>query len=64
MSSPIRVRRTNRSRGNQRRRLYTFVTALEREDIEALSNALYKIPKTVDKFTTRILVAPQHVPGH
>src|SRR3954471_10379563 len=28
----------------------TFVTALEREDIEALSNALYKIPKTVDKF--------------
>jgi uncharacterized protein Yka (UPF0111/DUF47 family) len=39
----------------------TFVTALEREDIEELSNALYKIPKTVDKFTTRILVAPQHV---
>ena len=24
----------------------TFVTALEREDIEDLSNALYKIPKT------------------
>ena len=41
----------------------TFVTALEREDIEELSNALYKIPKTVDKFTTRILVAPQHVRG-
>ena len=41
----------------------TFVTALEREDIEDLSNALYKIPKTIDKFTTRILVAPQHVRG-
>ena len=41
----------------------TFITALEREDIEALSNALYKIPKTIDKFTTRILVAPQHVRG-
>jgi uncharacterized protein Yka (UPF0111/DUF47 family) len=39
----------------------TFVTALEREDIEELSNALYKIPKTVEKFTERLLVAPQHV---
>jgi uncharacterized protein Yka (UPF0111/DUF47 family) len=26
-----------------------------------LSNALYKIPKTVEKFTERLLVAPQHV---
>jgi uncharacterized protein len=41
----------------------TFVTALEREDIEALSGALYKIPKTVDKFTARILASPQHVRG-
>jgi uncharacterized protein len=41
----------------------TFVTALEREDIEDLSNALYKIPKTVEKFTERILLAPQHVRG-
>ena len=41
----------------------TFITALEREDIEALSNALYKIPKMIDKFTTRILIAPQHVRG-
>lgn len=31
----------------------TFVTALEREDIEALSTALYKIPKTVEKFAER-----------
>jgi uncharacterized protein Yka (UPF0111/DUF47 family) len=41
----------------------TFITALEREDIEALSNALYKIPKTIDKFTARILAAPQYVRG-
>jgi uncharacterized protein Yka (UPF0111/DUF47 family) len=41
----------------------TFITALEREDIEGLSNALYKIPKTIDKFTARVLAAPQHVRG-
>jgi uncharacterized protein len=41
----------------------TFVTALEREDIEDLSNALYKIPKTVEKFSTRILATPQLVRG-
>jgi hypothetical protein len=41
----------------------TFVTALEREDIEDLSNALYKIPKTIEKFTERVLLAPQHVRG-
>lgn len=38
----------------------TFVTALEREDIEALSNTLYKIPKTIEKFAERyILCAPR-----
>jgi uncharacterized protein len=41
----------------------TFVTALEREDIEALCNALYRIPKTVEKFGERILLAPQQVRG-
>ena len=41
----------------------TFITALEREDIEALSNALYKIPKTVEKFSERVLLAPQFVHG-
>jgi hypothetical protein len=41
----------------------TFITALEREDIEELSTALYKIPKMIDKFTTRILTVPQHVRG-
>jgi hypothetical protein len=31
----------------------TFVTPMEREDIEALAEALYKIPKTVEKFAER-----------
>lgn len=31
----------------------TFVTPMEREDIESLSVALYKIPKTVEKFAER-----------
>jgi uncharacterized protein Yka (UPF0111/DUF47 family) len=39
----------------------SFVTALEREDIEALSTALYKIPKTVEKFVERYLISPQSV---
>ena len=41
----------------------TFVTALEREDIEGLSSALYKIPKTVEKFCERVLLAPHFVRG-
>jgi uncharacterized protein len=41
----------------------TFVTALEREDIEGLSSALYKIPKMIDKFATRVVAAPQYVRG-
>src|ERR1051325_126858 len=35
----------------------TFVTGLDREDIEALSNALYKIPKTIEKFVERYNIA-------
>jgi uncharacterized protein Yka (UPF0111/DUF47 family) len=34
----------------------TFVTELEREDIEALANVLYKIPKTVEKIAERVLI--------
>lgn len=41
----------------------TFVTALEREDIESLSFALYRIPKTVEKTAERIRLAPQHLKG-
>lgn len=34
----------------------TFVTPLEREDIEALSNALFKIPKTTEKFSEKFFL--------
>jgi uncharacterized protein Yka (UPF0111/DUF47 family) len=37
-----------------------FVTALEREDIEALSRSLYRIPKTVEKFGERFIIM-QHL---
>lgn len=39
----------------------TFVTPLEREDIEALANALYKIPKTLEKFGERLLLCPENI---
>jgi uncharacterized protein Yka (UPF0111/DUF47 family) len=41
----------------------SFVTPLEREDIEALSHALYKIPKTAEKFGERLLVGRSHLHG-
>lgn len=41
----------------------TFVTPLEREDIEALSSALYKIPKTAEKFAERLLIGRHHLEG-
>jgi uncharacterized protein Yka (UPF0111/DUF47 family) len=34
----------------------TFVSQLEREDIEVLSTALYKVPKTVEKFAERFQI--------
>jgi uncharacterized protein Yka (UPF0111/DUF47 family) len=39
----------------------TFVTPLEREDIESLASALYKIPKTVEKFGERLLLSPSRL---
>jgi uncharacterized protein len=41
----------------------TFVTALEREDIEALSNVLYKVPKTIEKFAERYILCAPRVRG-
>lgn len=35
----------------------TFVTPMEREDIEALAHALYRIPKTVEKFAERYRIS-------
>ncbi len=40
----------------------TFVTPLEREDIEALSLALYRIPKGVEKIVERLSIYPGPVP--
>ncbi len=40
----------------------TFVTPLEREDIEALSFALYRIPKQIEKIVERISIYPGKLP--
>lgn len=41
----------------------TFVTGLDREDIEALARGLYKIPKTAEKVAERFLIAAPHLEG-
>ena len=71
LDKPIELEEFSRSRRKDkeitatiRNALYTtFVTALEREDIESLCNALYRIPKTIEKFSERILLAPHQVRG-
>ena len=40
----------------------TFVTPLEREDIEALAFALYRIPKTIEKIVERLEIYPGRLP--
>ena len=40
----------------------TFVTPLDREDIEALSAALYRIPKQVEKIVERLSIYPGPIP--
>jgi uncharacterized protein Yka (UPF0111/DUF47 family) len=41
----------------------TFVTALDREDIEALNSSLYKIPKTIEKFAERYEIVETRLEG-
>lgn len=41
----------------------TFVTALDREDIEALNTSLYKIPKSIEKFAERYEVVSGRLTG-
>jgi hypothetical protein len=41
----------------------SFITPIEREDIEALGSALYKIPKQIEKFADRYSLAIQHLEG-
>ena len=40
----------------------TFVTPLEREDIEALSFALYRVPKQIEKIVERLSIYPGRIP--
>jgi uncharacterized protein Yka (UPF0111/DUF47 family) len=40
----------------------TFVTPLEREDIEALSFSLYRIPKQIEKIVERLSIYPGRIP--
>ena len=39
------------------------MTMFEREDVEALAKALYKIPKTVEKIGERLLLGPDFLEG-
>jgi uncharacterized protein len=41
----------------------TAITGLEPEDIEALANSLYKIPKTTEKFAERYVLFAPHLKG-
>lgn len=43
------------------RLISTFVTPMEREDIEALAEALYKVPKIVEKFAQRYSISASQV---
>ena len=41
----------------------SFITPIEREDIEALGSALYKIPKQVERFADRFVLAQHRLEG-
>src|SRR5580698_11211035 len=41
----------------------TFITGMEREDIEALARALYRIPKAAEKLADHIVLASPHLAG-
>lgn len=41
----------------------TFVTGLDREDIEALARALHRIPKSAEKIAERMVMAGPHLNG-
>src|ERR1051326_4604313 len=58
----IRRRKDKRVAQESNERLVnTFITGLEREDIEALSTALYKIPKATEKFAEHFIMGAPHV---
>ena len=41
----------------------TFITGLEREDIEALARGIYRIPKAAEKLSERLMMAGHHLDG-
>ena len=41
----------------------TFITGLEREDIEALARGIYRIPKAAEKLAERMVMAGHHLDG-
>ncbi len=41
----------------------TFVLGMEREDVESIAEALYKIPKTVEKFAERYIISAAQISG-
>jgi len=41
----------------------TFITGLEREDIEALARGLFRIPKAAEKLAERLVMAGPHLDG-
>ncbi len=41
----------------------TFITGLEREDIEALARGLFRIPKAAEKLAERLVMAGDHLNG-
>lgn len=56
----VASRRKDKKIGNKiaQELLNTFVTPIEREDIEALANKLYRIPKVAEKVAERISICP------
>ena len=41
----------------------SFITGLEREDIESLARALYRVPKAAEKLADRLVMAGHHLDG-
>src|SRR5579863_391614 len=41
----------------------TFITGMEREDIESLARALFRIPKAAEKLAERLVIARHHLSG-
>ena len=41
--------------------LHSLVLALEREDVQALADCLYRVPKTVDNFANRYIIGARQI---